>query len=73
MSYQLSNKNLQGKFLDITALDELKLDNVEITINEKPAEIISAENKTIRIKLSGTEIVNVKITSTNERPTPTIL
>ena len=70
MAYQLSNKNIQGKFLDITVLDELKLDNVEITINEKPAEIISAKNKTIRIKLNGTDIVNVKITSTNEKPTP---
>ncbi|MFI0430972.1 beta-L-arabinofuranosidase domain-containing protein [Mariniflexile sp. HMF6888] len=70
MAYQLSNKNLQGKFLDISVLDELKLDNVEISINEKPAEIISTENKTIRIKLSDMEIVNVKITSTNDRPTP---
>ncbi len=70
MSYQLSNKNLEGKFLDITALDELKLDAIDISINDKPAEIMLTENKTIRIKLSDAEIVNVKITSTNDRPTP---
>src|SRR5690606_6588582 len=66
ISYQLSNKNNEGKFLDITVLDELKLDNVDISINDKPANIISAENKTIRIRLSNDAIVNVKIASTNE-------
>ena len=70
MYYQLLNKNSEGKFLDITTIDELKLDNVEISINEKPAEIISTENKTIRIKLNGAEIVKVKIASTNDKPTP---
>ncbi|MBU3821420.1 glycoside hydrolase family 127 protein [Flavobacteriaceae bacterium XHP0103] len=70
ISYQLSNNNLEGKFLDITVLDELKLDNVEITVNNKPAEIISAENKTIKIGVTDKEVVKVKITSTNERPTP---
>lgn len=70
MSYQLSNKNLQGKFLDITVLDELKLDNVDIFINEKPASIISTKDKTIRIGLEGIEVVNLKITSTNDKPTP---
>ncbi len=70
MSYQLSNKNLEGKFLDIIALDELKLDAIEISINEKPTEIISTENKIIRIKLSDEELVNVKIISNNGRPTP---
>lgn len=70
ISYQLSNKNLEGKFLNITVLDDLNLDNVEITINDKPAEIISAENKTIKISVADKEVVNVKIASTNERPTP---
>lgn len=70
ISYQLSNKNLEGKFLNITVLDDLNLDNVEITINDKPAEIISAENKTIKIGVADKEVVKVKITSTNERPTP---
>ncbi|WP_428741899.1 beta-L-arabinofuranosidase domain-containing protein [Tenacibaculum sp.] len=70
MAYQLSNKNLQGKFLDITALDELKLDNVDITINEKPAEIISAKDKSVRIDIQNIDVVNIKITSNNGRPTP---
>ena len=70
MFYQFFNKNSEGKFLDISVLDELKLDNVNISVNEKPAEIISTKDKTIRIKLSDEEIVKVKITSTNNRPTP---
>jgi len=70
MYYQFSNKNHEGKFLDISVLDELKLDNVDISVNEKPAEIISTKDKTIRIKLSDVEVVKVKITSTNNRPTP---
>ncbi len=70
MAYQLSNKNLQGKFLDIRTLDDLKLDNVDITINEKPAEIISAKDKTIRIDIQNIDVVNIKITSNNGRPTP---
>jgi hypothetical protein len=70
MSYQFLNKNSEGKFLDISVLDELKLDNVDISVNEKPAEIISTKDKTIRIKLSDVEVVKVKITSTNNRPTP---
>lgn len=70
ISYQLSNKDSQGTILDISTVDELTLDNVEIFINSELAEIISTTNKTIKIKLSDEEVVNVKITSTNNRPTP---
>lgn len=70
MSYQLSNENREGQFLDISVLDELKLDNVDISVNGKPADIISTKDKTIRIKLSDKEIVKVKITSTNNKATP---
>lgn len=70
ISYQLSNKNLEGKFLDITVVDELKLDNVGIFINDKPANIISTKDKTIRIALEKVDVVNLKITSTDDKPTP---
>jgi DUF1680 family protein len=70
ISYQLSNKNLEGKFLDITVVDELKLDNVDISINDKAAKIISKENKTIRINIEKMEVVNLKIASTDDKPTP---
>lgn len=70
MSYQLSNKNLDGQFLDISALNDIQLDSIDISINENPAEIISTQNRTIRIKLGNTEIVNIKISSTNNTPTP---
>jgi hypothetical protein len=70
MSYQLFNKNLEGQFLDISTIDKLKLDNVDISVNGKPAEIISTKDKTIRIKLSDVEVINVKIISNNGEPTP---
>ncbi|WP_419214082.1 beta-L-arabinofuranosidase domain-containing protein [Maribacter sp. X9] len=70
MSYQLLNRNLAGEFLDISALDGIELDAIKISINDKPAEIISAENKTIRIKLNDVEVMNVRITSANEKPSP---
>lgn len=70
MFYQFLNKNTEGEFLDISVLDELKLDNVDISVNGKPAEIVSTKDKTIRIKLSDVEVINVKIISNNGEPTP---
>ena len=70
MSYQLSNHTLEGQFLDIAALDDVKLENIEITINDEPAEIHSTENGTIRILLKDSQIINVKISARNEKPTP---
>jgi hypothetical protein len=70
MFYQFLNKNTEGEYLDISVLDDLKLDNVDIYVNGKPAEIVSTKDKTIRIKLSDIEIVKVKITSTDNKPTP---
>ncbi|MDC6390548.1 glycoside hydrolase family 127 protein [Maribacter sp. PR1] len=70
MSYQLLNKNQEGQYMDISALNDISLDAIDISVNGKPAEIISTKNKTIRIKLGNTELIAIKISSTNDRPTP---
>ncbi|QSB26342.1 glycoside hydrolase family 127 protein [Flavobacterium sp. CLA17] len=65
ISYQLLNKNKLGNFLDITVLEELKMDNISILINEKPAQIVAAENKVIRLNINKMEVVNIKIIAKN--------
>lgn len=61
ISYQLLNKNNLGSFLDLIVLDEVKMQNIAILINEKPAEIIFSDKKTIRINVAGLQIVNIRI------------
>jgi uncharacterized protein len=63
ISYQLTNKNQEGKSIEISFLGDFKLDNMAILINEKPAEIISKNEKLIRLKLDNSEVVNLKIMS----------
>ncbi|WP_348823128.1 glycoside hydrolase family 127 protein [Flavobacterium aestuarii] len=70
ISYQMLNKNNQGKFLDISILDELKMDNINILINEKPVEIVSLEKKMIRINIDKLEVVNVKIVAKEGNNSP---
>lgn len=69
ISYQMVNKNLDGKYIEITFLGDFKLDNLAILINEKPAEIISKNEKLIRLKLDNSEVVNVKIMSKDGQKT----
>jgi DUF1680 family protein len=61
ISYQLLNKNKEGKFLDIDSIDEFNADKITILVNEKPAQIIGAGNKGIRLNIDKMELVNVKI------------
>jgi uncharacterized protein len=63
ISYQMLNKNLEGKAIEISFLGEFKVDNLEVLINEKPVEIISKNDKTIRFKIDPVELVNLKIKS----------
>lgn len=70
ISYQLSNKNKLGKILIISALDDFKLENISIIINEKPIENVSKENKTIQIKNLDSEKINIKISTKNNVPSP---
>lgn len=70
ISYQLSNKNNAGKYLDINVLDDFKTENIEFLINESLIEIISFENKTIRLKIPTSELLNLKIIAKNKVPTP---
>ncbi|GAB2611408.1 glycoside hydrolase family 127 protein [Emticicia sediminis] len=70
ISYQLSNKNKQGKTLIINTLDDFKLENISIIINEKPIENILKENKTIKIKDLDSEKINIKISTKNNVLSP---
>ncbi|MER0440392.1 glycoside hydrolase family 127 protein [Emticicia sp. W12TSBA100-4] len=70
ISYQLSNKNKRGKVLIISTLDDFKLENISIIINEKPIENVSKENKTIQIKDLDSEKINIKISTKNNVPSP---
>jgi DUF1680 family protein len=70
ISYQLLNKNKSGKYLDISCTDDSKTDKITILINEKPAQIIAAENKTIRLNIDKIEIVNIKIKSSDGNNSP---
>ncbi|MRX40282.1 glycosyl hydrolase [Flavobacterium sp. LC2016-23] len=63
ISYQLLNKNKSGKYLDISCTDDSKTDKITIFINEKPTQIISLQNKTIRLNIEKIEIVNITIKS----------
>ncbi|GGA83066.1 glycosyl hydrolase [Flavobacterium palustre] len=70
ISYQMLNKNNQGKFLEISVLDDLKINKIDILINEKPADIVSVEKKMIRINIDKLEVVDVKITAKEGNSSP---
>lgn len=69
ISYQMVNKNKAGQSLYLSVLDHLKIDNINILINEKPA-IATVENNTIRLKVDDMEVVNIKIVSKDGSETP---
>jgi len=70
ISYQLLNKNKAGKYLDISCTADFKTDKITILINEKPAQIISSANKTIRLNVEKIEIVNITIKSNDGSNSP---
>jgi len=69
ISYQMVNKNLEGKLIEISFLGDLKPDNLYVLINEKPAEIISKTDKLIQFKLDNSEVINLKIKSKDGKKT----
>lgn len=70
ISYQLQNKGLSGKSLEIHFSGNLKTDDVSILINDQPAKTITVKDKMIVLKTDDKETVNVKISSENGKPTP---
>ncbi len=70
ISYELQNRNRAGKFLDISALDDIKPEQMSFVINDKPAEILSTDGKTIRLKMNDDEVVKLKVMATNGANTP---
>ena len=70
ITYQLQNKELTGKYLDIIALDAIDPANIRFIINEKPAEVLSVAGKTIRLKVDANEVITLRITAQNNTNTP---
>ena len=70
ISYQLQNKGLAGKTLDIHFSGNLKTEDVGIFINDRAAEVLAVKDKVITVKTDDKELVKLKITSENGRPTP---
>lgn len=70
ISYQLQNKGLAGKTLDIHFLGNLKTEDVGIFINDRAAEVLAVKDKVITVKTDDKELVKLKIASENGRPTP---
>ena len=70
ISYQLQNKSNAGKYLEISILDDFKAENLEISINGNIAEIISVDNKIIKINLPSIENMLVKLSAKTKAPTP---
>lgn len=70
MSYELQNKDKTGKFLDISALDPIRTTDVSFLINDKSAEPIAADGKTIRLKAVDDAVMTLKIIANDGKPTP---
>ncbi len=70
IAYQFRNKNQEGKWMEISVLDNLKPDAIKVEINGGPADIILSADKMIRIKIEGMEIIDLKITAVNGSVSP---
>lgn len=69
ISYQLQNKGLSGKSLEIHFSGNPKTDDVSILINDQPAKVIAVKDKMFVLKTDDKETVNVKIrTKTASQP-----
>lgn len=72
----LTNKNLEGKYIQITVLDNFKVENLTFLVSEKSLEIISTDNKTIKLKIPETEQLSknlvLKISANNGVYSPRI-
>lgn len=69
-SYQLQNKNLVAKYLEIDFIDDFDVENIKILINGKPVEIIKKEKKLVVINNADTELIEVKVEANNNKPSP---
>lgn len=68
--YQLQNKGLAAKTLEISFSGNLKTEDVGIFINDRAGEVFAVKDKVIAVKTDDKELVKLKITSENGRPTP---
>jgi DUF1680 family protein len=71
-SYQLQNKGLVGKHIDIIALDDIKQENVRFLVNDNPAEVLVSQGNRVRLKADGKETITLTIVAQNGKSTPRI-
>ena len=70
ITYQLQNKNQAGKYIDLYMLDDIRPVNVRFLINEKPVEVVSVGEKTIRLNTVGDEVMVLTIVAIDGTNTP---
>lgn len=69
-SYQLQNKNLVAKYLEIDILGDFGTEDIKILINGKPIEMVKKETKLVGINTANTELIEVKVEVVNNKPSP---
>jgi hypothetical protein len=72
ISYQLQNKQLEAKYLDIQSLDDFRPDTFEIFIDNKLMEIALIDKSRIRINMPSSEKYLLKISAKDNLPSPRI-
>ncbi len=56
--------------MQIRALDTIWPERLSFPVNEKPAEVLSSEGKTIRLKIIDSELITLKTVAGNGVNTP---
>jgi uncharacterized protein len=72
ISYQLQNKQLEAKYLEIHSLDDFNFDTFEIFIDDKLMEMQVIDKHQIRINLTSSEKYVLKFSSKNNVPSTRI-
>lgn len=70
ISYKLINKDNIGSYIEISTLEAVDTKKFEILINEIPAEVLTVDKNSFKVKVPKSETVNLKILAKDKRPTP---
>jgi hypothetical protein len=72
ITYQLQNKGLAGKYIEISTLDDVKPEDISFMVNAKPAQLLVNQKKRIQLKADDNEVVTLTIAAKNGKSTPRI-
>ncbi len=71
ISYKLSNKNKKGNIIEISALDEIKIENISIFINQNEVTNLAIEKNKLTISMDDLpEEIQIKIQSKQNKFSP---